>query len=242
MNSGISANGVRSLLRRVFPAACPVCGGVAEETPLYPVCRQCQGDLPLLPPEHCRICAEPGRYSGGACEVCAADPPPFEAVLTRHLYSGSVMGAVRAFKYAGHPELARALARMIAPAVMESGGRWDGVVPMPLHWLALFRRGYNQSHLVARVLAAECGLSFWPGRLERIRRTQAQAGLDREARARNVLSAFRAAMNLPAGSRILLVDDVVTTGATARAAARALLEGGAGSVSVAAIARAPTLF
>ena len=140
--------------------------------------------------------------------------------------------------------LARPLAEFLARA-LPIDDRYDAIVPVPLHWRKRWRRGYNQSELLARCMAGKRGIPVWNA-LRRRRPTAVQAGLTNAARRRNVAGAFavksaRAAARL-AGKRILLIDDVMTTGATAGACATALKRGGAASVSLLTLARVDRRF
>ncbi len=144
---------------------------------------------------------------------------------------------VHLFKYAGVTALARPLGRLLRLA-MPRDRRFDLIVPTPLHWRRRWTRGYNQSMLLARELAPVLGLKP-VNALRRTRATPTQAGLSRTARRANVAGAFVVRdASLVRGRRVLLVDDVMTTGATLRACAAALKRAGAQSVSIAVLARA----
>ncbi len=157
-----------------------------------------------------------------------------EDFLALGFYNGRLEKAVRAFKFHGVRRLSNLFALEIAKAVKQSGWKIDGVCPVPLHWTRRLERGYNQSVLVAKPLANELGLSYAP-LIKRVKRTKQQAKLGKQERVSNVEDAF---VSKPCQGRILLIDDVVTSGATTRACMEALLAAGASSVKVAAIARA----
>jgi ComF family protein len=144
--------------------------------------------------------------------------------------------AVRALKFRGHRAVARTLG--LAMAGIVPGGPHDLVIPVPLHVSRLRERGYNQAALLARALARTAGLALLPGGLVRRRATPAQADLDAGARRTNVRAAFVASSRV-AGAAVVLVDDVLTTGATADACARALRDAGARGVSVVTVGRTP---
>jgi ComF family protein len=153
--------------------------------------------------------------------------------------------AIHALKYGGRTPVAGPLAALLVergtallPADAGGGPAFDGVVPVPLHPARLAERGFNQAELLAAPCAAAWGRPLLPQALGRVRPTQPQTELDADARRRNVAGAF--AVRRPAevaGRRLLLVDDVLTTGATVRAAARALREGGAAAIGVLVLAR-----
>jgi competence protein ComFC len=157
-----------------------------------------------------------------------------EDFLALGFYSGSLEKAVRAFKFHGTTRLANLFASELARAVKKSGWKVDGVCPVPLHWTRRLERGYNQSALIARPLANELSFSYTP-LLQRVKRTKQQATLGRLERVSNVEDAF---IGKKCQGNVLLIDDVVTSGATTRACVEALLKAGASKVKIAAIAKA----
>lgn len=186
----------------------------------------------------CPRCAEVGTGdapSKGCCVECRRDPPAFTATSAPFDYGGQLAVALQRLKYAGAGHLARPLGRLLAPTLHSTLGAEPAlVVPVPLHPRRLRERGYNQSALLARAAGARAIAS---GALHRVRPTAPQAGLDCAARRRNLQAAFRAGPQVR-GRRVVLVDDVLTTGATARACSEALLEAGASAVHVVVLARA----
>lgn len=154
------------------------------------------------------------------------------------IYEGPLRDAIRALKYRRQKTLAEPLGTLLArsvPADLAAG--ITAVVPVPLHPARQAARGFNQSLLLAQPVARALGAPLAPRAIRRVQQEAAQAGLGASARRRNVQTAFAADEDVPAG-RILLVDDVFSTGATADACARALLAGGAGGVAVLTLARA----
>jgi ComF family protein len=202
--------------------------------------------LELLAPSRCAASEVPHARSTLFCRACE---PPNAAPLRTSLacglsvialgpYEGSLATAVRRMKYEERPDLARLLGTRLGETLREAGAPLpDVVVPIPLHPKRLAERGYNQAALVARELARALGAGLSPRRLVRIRETGQQASLDKAERRANVAGAFAARAPLDAAS-VLLVDDVVTTGATVVEAAATLLLAGAREVSVAAVLRA----
>ncbi len=220
-------------LSLLYPEHCAACE-VLIDAPGF--CARCAGSLyPTTP--CCPVCALPEE--GGApvmCRRCRASPPPFARVIAPWRYGGELAVAIRRLKYggargAGRPDLARPLGALLAPHLPRDV---DVVVPVPLHPRRLAERGFSQAAAVARAARPPAPVRDL---LRRQRATDEQAGLTRAARGRNVKGAFVAARRLD-GQRVLLVDDVVTTGATAAACTRALRAAGAASVVVAALARA----
>jgi ComF family protein len=213
---------LRGLLDLWLPPACPACGGAPGAGR---ICSTCAASLPWAP---ARLAAPPGL----AALVAAAE------------FQAPVEGWIRRFKYprlglGGLDPAAAALARALAleAAARAPGPPPDLVVPVPLHPRRLRERGFNPAGELARAVAAAARLGLAPCALERVRDTPSQTGLARAARRRNVRGAFRARRPVP--PRIWLVDDVVTTGSTLSAAARALRRAGARRVVGLCAARTP---
>ncbi len=187
--------------------------------------------------------------AGFACSACRRRPPPFEALRAVWEYRGTLIAVIRALKFQGLDYLGEHLGAELLPVVRDLGGGWDLVTPVPLHWRRRWSRGYNQAERIARPLARALGVPCLPV-LRRRRPTRPQVGLPRRERLANPRGAFApwrlaslgrspSAGRGIAGRRILLVDDVVTSGATIGAAAKALLAAGAERVAAVAAARTP---
>ncbi len=221
-------------LRRVLLAQdCVLCAAPSGEGVL---CDACAGDLPLLGP-HCPRCANPAP-ADNPCGACGNAPPAFDATLAVWRYGYPLDRLVQALKYEGRLALAAEFGRALAARVAARATMIDLIVPMPLHPRRLRERGFNQAVEIARaLLRAAPHAAMDPHALVRRRDTPAQAGLAHDARARNVRDAFFCPVALD-GRRIALIDDVMTTGATADAAARALRRAGASHVENWVVARA----
>ncbi len=196
--------------------------------------------LDLLYPPHCVACGGGGAW---LCDACLETAPFFEGVGARHTWAGEDGGrggvvysvgphvpplrqAVHALKYEGARVLSEPLGEILATLWRDRNVRVDLVIPVPLHVQRVRRRGYNQSLLLAREVARRVDLPLSEESLIRARNTPSQVGLAPRERWDNVRGAFRTVSGEPAGARILLIDDVMTTGATLKACSLALREGG----------------
>ena len=210
---------------------------------LYPaLCLGCERRLaPGQPDALCPSCLRglPRPEPGAARALLGAAPVEDVAALWAFDPGGAVQRVQHALKYGGRPALGAPLGRLLARALRADGaGPVDAVIPVPLSGVRRLERGYNQAEAVAVGVAEGLGVGVLPGLLVRTRATERQATLARPARVANVEGAFALRPGADAAGRhVLLVDDVLTTGATAAAAAQALAEGGA-VVSVAALALA----
>ena len=175
--------------------------------------------------------------SEGRCALCRNGLRGFDAAYCFGSYEGTLRQLIHLYKYGGVRTLWQPLSELLA-AALPLDERLDAVTPVPLHWRKQWQRGFNQSELLAREIARRRGIRLVHA-LGRTRATQAQAGLSNTGRRGNVAAAFRCrpgAQTL-AGKRVLLIDDVMTTGATAAACARALKQAGAARVVLLAVAR-----
>jgi ComF family protein len=216
------------------PSRCAVCGA----WPARPVCDACV--LRFAPAQHrCRLCALPLAVHVDVCGGCLREPPPLAACHAAVDYAYPWAGLLARFKFSGEPGWAQALAERIAavPGVREELDQAELVLPMPLAPRRLAERGFNQALLLARALSpGKCDATL----LLRVRHTAAQTALDRKQRLANVQGAF-AADPLRAGElrgkQVLLVDDVMTSGASLFSAAAALRQAGAARVTAVVLAR-----
>lgn len=246
--AGVMRGWALAALDLVFPAMCPACEaplGVGRRDPL---CGACWSGILRLGPPLCERCGIPygvapshddGSVNSAECLGCRLDPPEFERARGAGLYAGALRHALHALKFRGRRALARPLAELVreqCASVLRAGG--EALVPVPLARARLRERGFNQAELIADRLGALLDLPVRRRWLARVRETAPQTDLPAGDRKTNVGGAF-AASSAVAGRHVVLVDDVLTTGATCRECARALRAAGAHRVDVVTVARVP---
>lgn len=226
----------RGVLDFALPPMCPVCERCVQGQPL--LCDQCWPDLKLLSPPWCDRLGIPLHYDlgeDGWSAAALADPPLFDRARAAALYEGPARDLIHAFKFRRHYKLSHLLAPIMLRAAREVVGDAGVLVPVPLHSARLRQRGYNQAALLAQEIGKQMEREVVPDGLVRLRRTRQQVGLTREDRRANVRDAFALSERFGfsvAGAHMVLVDDVLTTGATANECARLLKEAGAAQVDV----------
>ena len=200
------------------------------------LCEYCIATLPLAEAPRCERCWDDVKH-GSLCGRCASTPPPFEAVRSPYAHDDGARELVHLLKYENLTSLAEPMAREMTPLVAAFAP--DVIVPVPLHGGRERSRGYNQSALLAKHVGREGGITVDARAARRVRATKPLVqAMSPEERARIVDGAFRADPARVEGRRVLLVDDVVTTGATLGACAQALLDAGAESVCAVTFVRA----
>jgi ComF family protein len=226
----------------VFPDDCRICGEALREVSRVPVCAKCALDPQPMVAEHfCASCRTPFVNAfpldeSGRCTLCRLGLTGFDAVYSYGSYEGSLRKLIHLFKFDKVHTLAAPLAKFMALALPREE-RFDVIVPMPLHWKRRWERGFNQSELLAREIGRRWNVPL-EKTLRRVKPTAPQAGLTNARRRANVSGAFAARRSRRLqGARVLLVDDVMTTGATAAACARVLKRAGAAHVALLATAR-----
>jgi ComF family protein len=216
--------GFRAAVALLYPPSCIACGGATGSA--HALCARCWAEVRFIERPYCERLGTPLTVDLGVTllsPAAIADPPVFDRARAVARYDDVARKLVHRLKYSDRLDCAQALGTMMARAGAELTAEADVIVPVPLHRWRLWRRRFNQSMALARV-----------------KRTHSQVGLTKAQRQENLQGAFRVppeAKARLADKRVLLVDDVLTTGSTANAAARALLRGGAKAVDVLAFAR-----
>jgi ComF family protein len=240
--AALAARTLLGLLDVVLPPRCLACGAaVAAQGRL---CASCWRSLTFLAPPHCRTCGYPLPHAvpeAPLCGSCAVEPPAYDRARAVLRYDEGARTLILAFKHADRTDTAPAFGRWLARAGAELLADADLIVPVPLHRWRLLRRGYNQAAVLARALARESGVAMVPDLLQRRRATRSQQGLGAQARLANITAgAFRPHpwhRRQIADRKLLLIDDVMTTGATVGACAQVLRRAGAARVDVLTLAR-----
>ncbi len=232
----------RALLDGLFGQHCALCGLASHRH--LPLCRDCEDELPVNDSccYRCAIALPPGAAPVRLCGQCLLRPPPFDHVRAPWLYSEYLAALIHRWKFRHD----RHLTSLLATLWLSRAGALDPIdalVPVPLHWRRLFRRGFNQSELLCRQWRASVpaltGALILPRAVCRRRATPAQSSMGAMDRRRNLAGAFTANARCD-NLRIALVDDVITTGATAAAVATCLRAAGAAHIEVWCLARTAT--
>jgi ComF family protein len=227
-------------LSHLFPDDCRICDRPLRDFSRVPVCRVCLAKPePLAADYYCVQCRAPflSRFpldDLGRCALCRRGARGFDAAYSFGFYENELRKLIHLFKYGRVQTLSAPLGRLLALALPREQS-FDLIVPMPLHWRKRWQRGFNQAELLAREIGRR---THTPVRnaLRRVRNTESQAGLTSAKRRKNVSGAFQPRGTL-AGRRVLLIDDVMTTGATAASCSRALKRASASHVTLLTLAR-----
>ena len=235
---------LRTALGLVVDVALPqLCATCREPVDGAGLCPACWSRLSFIAPPYCARLGIPFPFDAGPGLLsmeAIADPPAYGRARAAVRYDDIARKLVHALKYGDRLDLAPAMGRWMANAGRELLADADALVPVPLHWRRQWTRRFNQSAMLAEIIAKASGRAVAHGALKRVKSTPQQVGLDRSARAQNVQGAFRVPAEGKAevmGRKLVLVDDVLTSGSTVDACARALLRGGAASVDVLVFAR-----
>jgi ComF family protein len=229
---------LRTALDLILPPRCPSCGEIVDGDDRF--CAGCFANLYFLGAPQCAVCGDPLAHEADAaaqCGACLADQPPFKRARAALAYAGPARTVVLALKHGRRLPLARLMARAMLRA---AGPLPDNslIIPVPSHRWRLWQRGFNQAAVIARELALQSGKPLAVDAIERTKPTASTKGMTRQQRQKNVQGAFRVARpDLVCDRIVLLVDDVMTTGATVSACAVKLNRAGARHVEVLTFAR-----
>ena len=232
----------RTLLDMLYPRSCVVCGSPMPGDPFH-VCWDCRARFVLIEEPYCRRCGDPVEGTIGhdyTCSICRRAEPHFDLARSALRYRSSMCPALHAYKYRRLTCLSRDFGQYLGACLSLhfSGIPLDAVTSVPLYSMKQRERTFNQSTLLARRVAAQAGLFPFFRCLRRVKCTCSQTGLMAGERRRNVRDAFRAVCpDWIEGRALLLIDDVMTTGATVNECARVLKEAGAAGVYVLTLAR-----
>jgi len=239
-----AADAVRLLLHGALdlalPTLCPACREPVEGRGLCPAC---WSKLSFISRPYCERLGIPFAYDPGPGILsmeAIADPPAYRRARAAVRFDEVSRALVHGLKYGDRHDLAPMMGRWIRHAGRELLAEADALVPVPLHWRRLWARRFNQSAMLAAAISAETGVPVVAGALKRVKPTAQQVGLSRTERAANVAGAFRVPAEnrgAVAGRRLIVIDDVLTSGATVDGCARALLRAGAANVDVLIFAR-----
>lgn len=216
----------------VFP---PTCGGCSMLGVRW--CHDCQDQTPKIQPPICDLCGQIIQNKG-ICERCSTSQPHFTATRSWAEFSGPIRNALHDIKYRKNIGLGSSLSINLAGLLKQNNWEIDLVTPVPLGIERENKRGYNQAALIAKPLASSLQLPYNPRILRRIRETISQVELTLAERQNNVLGAFQASHQYIQGKRILIIDDVTTSGSTLNACSKTLIENGARAVYGLTVARA----
>ena len=230
------------MLDMLYPRNCTACGQ-PPTPPLDYLCWDCLSGTLKVEPPFCAVCGDPVAgdvQHSYVCFSCSREMPAFDRARSAVRYDGAVAGALRNLKYNSALWMVNDLSFLLYKCVQAEfhDVEFDAVTAVPLHPSRYRARGFNQSAVLAEKLARRMSVPFRAGLVRRIRPTDTQTGLTAPQRTDNVCGAFKTGLFFrPRGRKVLLVDDVMTTGATVNACAKALKQGGAAAVYVVTVAR-----
>ncbi len=226
-------NAVKNL---IFPNVCVNCESILDRD--YNLCDECNKKINFLTGHYCNVCGTVIAHSTYTCGKCIFDPPQFKVLRSAFAYDQHSKGMILRFKFFDNLSHVKVFAKWMYNANQDIFKGVKMIIPVPLHRLRLFKRKYNQAALLAKELSRLSNLFYAPFVIKRVRNTCPQSGLSLQRREKNLKKAFNIFnKETIKGSIIVLIDDVVTTGATVRSCAQEMINSGAQEVRVLTLAR-----
>lgn len=223
----------------ILPPRCGLCGGAVQTN--HALCGTCWEQLVIINPPQCGICAEPlpqNIEDGQICAACIATPPNYDQHLTMFDYHSSVRKLITRYKFYNGLYLRPLMLQWMLQKISPLADDIDMVIPVPLHWRRIIKRTYHHTALLAKPIAKDIGAEYAPNLLKRVKHTPPQVGLTRKRRQKNMIGAFKTPKpNLLKNQTILLIDDVMTTGATIESCSKILRKAGADRVIILTLAK-----
>lgn len=239
-----AGSGMKVVRDWIVPPTCLMCDAIVEQP--GGCCSNCWGTIRFVARPYCEVLGAPFSYDMGQGAVCAdaiANPPAFNRARAAVIYDEPIRRLISGLKYSDRLDVAPWIAKWMARAGRQLIEEDPIVIPVPLYKTRLLTRRFNQSAELARTICKDKKLEYMPQALKRIRKTKQQVGLTRQERAKNVAGVFMVPPEYSAdlkGKKVLLIDDVLTTGATVGSAAKALKRAGVASIDVLTFARVET--
>lgn len=233
---------ISALLDVILPPVCHICHSFIPNAEKLHICPGCREKLPQITSPICSICGIPFNCAGGdhCCSACLTDPPHYDSARAALLYDGAVRDMIHSFKYNRRRHLCQPLSLLAIERMSDflHECKTDIIVPVPLHRTRLRQRGFNQAVLLGSKMSRGLGIPMLPDVLARTRKTEPQVELSASERRLNVKDAFSVKKHqMLTGKRIMLLDDVITTGSTMNECAKELKKAGAEIVIALTIAR-----
>ncbi|MDN5248079.1 MAG: ComF family protein [Wolbachia endosymbiont of Tyrophagus putrescentiae] len=220
----------------IFPNVCICCECIIDES--LNLCSKCSKKINFLTKHYCNVCGSVISNNIYTCGKCITDSPQFKLLKSVFAYDEHSKNMIINFKFFDNLNYTKVFAKLIYQAHKDVFRDAEVIIPVPLHRLRLFKRKYNQAALLAKELSRLSGVCYEPFALKRFRNTKAQAGLSLKQREKNLRKAFTIRDKSVVKNKIaILIDDVVTTGATVRSCSQEILNSGAREIRVLSIAR-----
>jgi ComF family protein len=229
---------VNTCLNFLYPPACVSCKEITLEDSL--LCHSCWQKFKFISPPFCNACGFPFAFeieNNALCGKCIKSPPRYNQARYLFKYDESSKKLIHALKYNDQTYLARIFAKLLFNSYKQDILKYDVIAPVPMHWLKRMFRMYNQAMLLAQEISSISGLPVINDNLQKVRWTKAQSSLDKNARLSNLQGSFKVKNpDFFKGKKVILVDDVLTTGATVKECAKLLKKSGASQIMVLTIA------